>query len=73
MSDIIDRANERAEQDLRRALSVKLTNIYANLRPARVCHNCGEPLADGNALFCALVVEGEPRPACAIDFERRHG
>lgn len=77
MADIIDVANESAERDLARALNhrprTRLQAIYANLRPELVCHNCGEPLSDGNALFCDYVAPGESRPACAVDFDRRHG
>lgn len=77
MSDIIDMANERAEMDLALAINnrprTRLQAIYANLYPQRVCHNCGELLADGNALFCDYVEPGEGRPACAIDFDKRHG
>ena len=78
MADIIDAANDRAERDLDLAIkasrsSGRLANIYARLRPCRVCHNCDEPLVDGNALFCPDVAPGENRPACAVDFDKRHG
>lgn len=74
--DIIDQANDRAERDLALALKAcksRLRTVYAALRPDRTCHNCGEPLEDGNALFCDFVAEGEDRSACAIDFDKRHG
>jgi len=75
--DIIDQANDRAARDLDMALHARpltrLQRIYSNLRPDRVCKNCGEALEDGNALFCPYVAPGEDRPACCIDFEKRHG
>lgn len=76
MADIIDQANDRAERDLALALQAsksRLRTVYARLHPDRTCHNCGEPLEDGCALFCEYAVPGEGRSACAIDFDRRHG
>lgn len=74
MADVIDAANERAAQDLANALSAARRRVTGpTLWPARVCHNCGEPLDDGNALWCAYVEPGESRPACAIDYSRRMG
>lgn len=73
MADVIDMANDRAELDLSLAIKRAAKPAGPMLWPQRVCHNCGEPLEDGNALFCAYVAPGEDRPACAIDFWRRHG
>jgi hypothetical protein len=47
--DIIDQANDVAEQMLRAQLTIRKPS---SLLPAGACHYCDEPLKNMNQLFC---------------------
>lgn len=62
MSDIIDRANERAEEDLARAISAARNSNGLQAAATGHCLWCAEPLADGQR-WC--------NSECRDDWQRR--
>lgn len=47
MSDIIDQANDRAQQDLDRAIRAARRASAALPEPCGHCLNCGDPVEEG--------------------------
>lgn len=63
MSDIIDMANERADQHL--ALSLQAARVPTCVLPATgYCHNCGEDVAREDWRFCDTE--------CRNDWQKRN-
>lgn len=51
MADIIDRANDKAQDDLGRCISAARSFGTTSILPIGLCHNCNDPLPGGQ-LFC---------------------
>jgi hypothetical protein len=51
MADIIDRANNKAQDDLERCISAARSAGTSSIHPIGICHNYLDPLPTGQ-LFC---------------------
>lgn len=51
MADIIDRANDKAQDDLERCISAARSPGTSSIHPIGSCHNCLDQLPAGQ-LFC---------------------